>query len=57
MKAVGITTIPVHWRAVSISPSAVKNDGKIVPDYFAILAIILPYWENRHYLTCEQGRP
>jgi len=39
MKAVGITTIPVHSRAVSILPSGVKN--KIVSDYFAVFAIIL----------------
>jgi len=29
--------------AVSILPSGAKNNGKIVSDYFAVLAIILPY--------------
>jgi len=39
-------------------PSGIKNNGKIVTDYFAVLAIIFPLiWlfclslENRHYLT------
>ena len=49
--------IPVHSRAVFVLPSGAKN-GKIVPDYFAVLAINLPLmWllfclslENRHYL-------
>jgi len=49
--------IPVHSRAVSILPSGAKRDGKIVSDYLAILAIILPLiwpllcrsWENRDY--------
>jgi len=48
-----------HMRAVSILPSGAKRNGKIVSDYFAVLAIILPsIWllfclslENRHYLT------
>jgi len=51
--------IPVHSRAMSILPSGAKKNGKIVSDYFAVLAIILPLiWllfclslENRHYLT------
>jgi len=51
--------IPVRSRAVSILPSGAKRNGKIVSDYFAVLAIILPLiWlvfclslENRHYLT------
>jgi len=49
--------IPVHSRAMSILPSGAKNNGKIVLDYFAVLATILPLiwsffclsWENRHY--------
>jgi len=53
--------IPVHSRAVFILPSGAKKNGKIVSEYFAVLAIILPLiWllfclslENRHYLTCE----
>jgi len=52
-------TIPVHSMAVSILPSGAKKNGKIVSDYFAVLAIILLLiWllfclslENRHYLT------
>jgi len=51
--------IPVHSRAVFILLSGAKKNGKIVSDYFAVLAIILPLiWlllrfnlENRHYLT------
>jgi len=51
--------IPVHSKAGYILPPGVKKNGKIVPDYFAVLAIILPLiwplfclsWENRHYLT------
>jgi len=51
--------IPIHSRALSILPSGVKKNGKIVSNYFAVLAIILPLiWllfclslENRHYLT------
>jgi len=34
--------IPVHSRAVSILPPGAKKHGKIVSDYFAVLAIILP---------------
>jgi len=34
--------IPVHPWAVSILPSGAKNNGKIVSDYFAVLAMILP---------------
>jgi len=53
--------IPVHSRAVSILPSGAKKNDKIVSDYFAVLAIILPLiWllfslslENRHYFTRE----
>jgi len=33
--------IPVHSRAVFILPSGAKENGKIVSDYFAVLAIIL----------------
>jgi len=52
--------IPVHSGAVSVLPSGAKKNGKIVFDYFAVLAIILPFvwpllgfsWENRHHLTC-----
>ena len=48
-----------HMSAVSILPSRAKRNGKIVSDYFAVLAIILlSIWllfclslENRHYLT------
>jgi len=51
--------IPVHSKAMTILPSEPKNNGKIVSDYFAVLAIILLLiWllfclslENRHYLT------
>jgi len=51
--------IPVHSRPMSILPSGEKKNGKIVSDYFAVLAIILPLiWllfcfslENRHYPT------
>jgi len=51
--------IPVHSRAMSILPSRAKKNGKMVSDYFTVLAIILPLiWlliclslENRHYLT------
>jgi len=35
--------IPVHSRAVSILTSGAKKIGKIVLDYFAVMAIILPY--------------
>jgi len=35
--------IPVHSRAVSILTSGAKKNGKIVLDYFAVMAIILPY--------------
>ena len=54
--------IPVHSRAVFILPLGAKKNGKIVSDYFAVLAIILPLicllfclsFENRQYLiTCE----
>jgi len=34
--------IPVHSRAVSIFTSGTKKNGKIVLDYFAVMAIILP---------------
>jgi len=34
--------IPVQSREVPILPSGVKADGKIVSDYFAVLAVILP---------------
>jgi len=37
--------IPVHSRpsgAVSILPLGAKKNGKIVQDYFAVLATILP---------------
>jgi len=34
--------IPVHSRAVSILPWVAKKNGKIIWDYFAVLAIILP---------------
>jgi len=34
--------IPVHSRAVSILPLGAKNNDKIVLDYFAVLATILP---------------
>jgi len=51
--------IHVHSKALSILTSGAKNNGKIVLDYFAVLAIILPLvwlsfcltWENSHYLT------
>jgi len=51
--------IPVHSRAVSIFPTGAKKNVKIVSDYFAVLAIILPLiWflfclslKNGHYLT------
>ena len=51
--------IPVHSRAVSYLPSGAKKNGKIVLDYFAFLATILPLiwplvclsWENKPYLT------
>jgi len=51
--------IPVYSRAVFILPLGAKKNGKLVSDYFAVLAIILPLiWllfcvslENRHYLT------
>jgi len=50
--------IPVHSRAVFMLLSGAKNNGKVISDYFAVLAIILPLiWllfclslENRHYL-------
>jgi len=46
--------IPIHSRAVFILPSGAKKNGKIVSDYFAVLAIILLLFcvtlENRHYL-------
>jgi len=54
--------IPVHSEAAFILPSEAKKNGKIVSDYFAVVAIILPLiWllfclslENRHYLiACE----
>jgi len=53
---------PLHSRAVFILSTGAKKNGKIVSDYFAVLAIILPLiWllfcpslENRHYLiACE----
>jgi len=34
--------IPVQSREVSILRSGAEENGKIVSDYFAILAIILP---------------
>jgi len=51
--------ISVQSRAVLILPSGAKKNGKIVSDYIAVLAIILPLiclsfclsLENRHYLT------
>jgi len=51
--------IPVQLREVSVLPSGAKENGKIVSDYFADLAIISPLiwllfclnWENRHYFT------
>jgi len=54
--------IPVHSRAVFILPSGAKKNGKIVSDYFVVVAIILPLiWllfclclESRHYLTYMQ---
>ena len=53
--------ILVHSKAVPILPSGTKKDGKIVLDYFVVLAIILPLvwssfclsWENRHLPICE----
>jgi len=54
--------IPVHAKAVSILSSGVKKNGKIVPDYFAVLTIILPWiWQlfvlvgkmDTTSLTCE----
>jgi len=51
--------IPVQSRKVSNLPSGTKENGKVVSDYFAVLAITLPLiwllfcliWENRHYFT------
>ena len=48
--------IPVYSRADTLLPSGAKKNGKIVSDYFAVLAIIFPLiWlllclslENRH---------
>jgi len=54
--------IPVHSRAMFILPSGAKKNGKIVSDYFAILAIISPLigyyfasvWKiDTTSLTCE----
>ena len=54
--------IPVHWRGVFILPSGAKKNGKIISDYFAVLAIILPLigyyfasvWKiDTTSLTCE----
>jgi len=54
--------IPVHSQAVFILPSGAKKYGKIVSNYFAVLAIILLLiWllfclslQNRYYLiTCK----
>ena len=47
--------IPVHSRAESILPSRAKKNGKIVSDYFAVLAIILPliWLLDTTSLTCE----
>ena len=36
--------IPVHSRAVFILPSGAKKNGKIVSDYFAVLAIICSWF-------------
>jgi len=52
-------TILVHSKAVSIFLSGAQKNGKIVLDYFAVLATILTLiwplfclsWECRHYLT------
>jgi len=51
--------IPVQSSEVSILPSGAKENGQIVSDYFAVLAIILPLiwllfcpnWDIRHYFT------
>jgi len=34
--------IPIHSGAVSILPLGAKKNGKIISDYFAVLAVILP---------------
>ena len=61
MKAAGITTWFQFTQGSIYFAIREKKNGKIVSDYFAVSAIILPLiWlllclslENRHYLTCE----
>jgi len=38
--------IPVHSRAMFVLPSGAKNNDKIVSNYFAVLAIILPQFRK-----------